>query len=781
MPGRRSRVLVSACSLMLLDSGSALTADPQAPPIDWVSVLESQGELDLAWEHLRAASADTLGPSSTSAGSLQRSVRLLMRRRQYAAAWDTLQHQSQALDPAVRTLLHAVVALRLDQPSAALAHLDAGAAPAALAGFADAERAEALRRLGRWDEARAAATAAAATPLPTEIQRRLRVIEGQASLALGDMARLRGLAPRMGEDSRLDDRTGMLLLQLAQSAWRGGEAAQAQKWLLELLAARPAPAESAFVTLQAAIARGEWIPNPAEILVLARYEDRTQRPEAARRRLQARVDLDALNREDEAEMWVTMAESFRRQGRAADCLALLEAHESRIRSTQSEPEYLRVRGRAVRSLGDEAGIIANYGELARRFPADPNADDALYEVGWRYEIIGDFERAATTFAALQQDFPQSPLTDDAAFRAALCALRAGDFAVALQRFAALESQHPSSVLIPRSLYWRAWIAERRGAVEDARALRLRLQRDHRDSYYAVLAANAMSPVAPHADSVATSLHTAAGERPRAAAGLTIAAKNHRRYTGAIETLRQQGCPAPPADFSAATSFWRFCLDYGLAAEGQWETRRLEQRYAVDAGALLELLATSYARGAHERLVRLSFMLSLLLPDAKFADAIEVLRHPAPLSVMIDAASARHGLSHAVVLGLIRQESAFDARADSRVGARGLMQLMPAVGKRLAARQGTPVAGLDDLYDQAINVELGCLLFAEELQRAQDWLPQALAAYNAGSEPAEKWRRRLRAEEPPELYLDVAEYVETRNYLDRVLGGAAIYRRVYGLQ
>ena len=135
----------------------------------------------------------------------------------------------------------------------------------------------------------------------------------------------------------------------------------------------------------------------------------------------------------------------------------------------------------------------------------------------------------------------------------------------------------------------------------------------------------------------------------------------------------------------------------------------------------------------------------------------------------------------MVLGVIRQESAFDPRADSRAGARGLMQIMPAVGVRLASKRGEKDFATDRLYTTDLNLELGCQLFAEELRRAQGSLPQALAAYNAGSEPAERWRRRLQPEEPPELYLDVAEYLETRNYLDRVLGGAETYRRVYGLQ
>jgi soluble lytic murein transglycosylase len=168
-------------------------------------------------------------------------------------------------------------------------------------------------------------------------------------------------------------------------------------------------------------------------------------------------------------------------------------------------------------------------------------------------------------------------------------------------------------------------------------------------------------------------------------------------------------------------------------------------------------------------------------DASLHDALEVLLYPAPWSATLAEQSSRHRLSHALVLGLVRQESAFDVRADSRAGARGLMQLMPQVGRRLAPRIGQAGFHPDDLYDPQVNVALGCQLLEDELRAAGGKVPQALAAYTAGSDLATRWYSRLRPHDPPEMYLDLVEYQETRTYLQQVLGNAEVYRRIYALQ
>jgi soluble lytic murein transglycosylase len=129
---------------------------------------------------------------------------------------------------------------------------------------------------------------------------------------------------------------------------------------------------------------------------------------------------------------------------------------------------------------------------------------------------------------------------------------------------------------------------------------------------------------------------------------------------------------------------------------------------------------------------------------------------------------------------MRQESAFDPRIDSGAGARGLMQIMPEVGRRLAGPAASATWHADRLYEADVNLELGCTLLAEELNRAGGRLPQALAAYNAGGDLARAWAARLGPQDPPEMYLDVAEYAETRTYLKTVLGNIETYRRLYAL-
>jgi soluble lytic murein transglycosylase len=86
-----------------------------------------------------------------------------------------------------------------------------------------------------------------------------------------------------------------------------------------------------------------------------------------------------------------------------------------------------------------------------------------------------------------------------------------------------------------------------------------------------------------------------------------------------------------------------------------------------------------------------------------------------------------------------------------------------------------------LYAPASNIELGCALLAEELSNApMANVPQRLAAYNAGGDIAQNWRSRLSASDPPEMYVDLVEYAETRSYLKNVLGNVETYRRLYAL-
>ena len=138
------------------------------------------------------------------------------------------------------------------------------------------------------------------------------------------------------------------------------------------------------------------------------------------------------------------------------------------------------------------------------------------------------------------------------------------------------------------------------------------------------------------------------------------------------------------------------------------------------------------------------------------------------------------LEHALVLALIRQESRFDRKARSVAGALGLMQLMPGTARGLARRMGLRGSRARLTADPAHNVALGSRYLGDQIARQGGSYLLALAAYNAGPRNVGRW---IAANGDPrhDPDVDIVDWIEmiplpeTRNYVQRVLEGAQVYR------
>ena len=137
-------------------------------------------------------------------------------------------------------------------------------------------------------------------------------------------------------------------------------------------------------------------------------------------------------------------------------------------------------------------------------------------------------------------------------------------------------------------------------------------------------------------------------------------------------------------------------------------------------------------------------------------------------------SSRNGLDPYFVMALILQESYFNPHAKSRVGATGLMQIMPATGTELG-RQLHPLFNVSRLSEPDTNIEIGTL-HLKHLMAIFSNNPQLVAAsYNAGQGNVLKWRRAAR--KPMDEFLESIPFPETRNYVKRVTLLRSAYARI----
>ena len=139
------------------------------------------------------------------------------------------------------------------------------------------------------------------------------------------------------------------------------------------------------------------------------------------------------------------------------------------------------------------------------------------------------------------------------------------------------------------------------------------------------------------------------------------------------------------------------------------------------------------------------------------------------------------VDRALIFAVMRQESAFNARARSYAGARGLMQLMPATAGYMA---NTRFRGSkrNDLYDPELNMALGqkYLRYLIQHENIEGDLFMLAAAYNGGPGNLAKWKRRVeRRTDDPLLFIESIPSNETRNFIERVLANLWIYRERLG--
>jgi soluble lytic murein transglycosylase len=398
--------------------------------------------------------------------------------------------------------------------------------------------------------------------------------------------------------------------------------------------------------------------------------------------------------------------------------------------------YLRARSlvRAGEVVQGRAVLVA----IGTKYPRDTTpAASALFLLG---DLASDdrADRLARTYyrrSALR--YPTSRFAAAARFRAAMIELLTGDAAMAGREFDELARRYPRSDEAPASVYWagRAWSISGDSVKANAR-WRKATQGDPA-SYYASLAARRLGmPVWTPTQAADTFMSVPDADSVVARAvlltrlGMTDEAR--REYDGLAK--------------SSETSPERM-----LAVANVLRTQGL-------ASQAIQLARKALAKGAPADARTYRLIYPVVHQDALLAEAAE------------------QGLDPSFVAALIRQESMFNPTATSPVGARGLMQVMPDLGGRLASSLGYPVWDPVLLYQPDVSLQLGSF-HLQELAGRYTEQGHILAAYNAGASRVERWVQRTGVDDP-EVFADRIPFVETRGYVRVIHRNQELYRSLY---
>jgi soluble lytic murein transglycosylase-like protein len=168
-----------------------------------------------------------------------------------------------------------------------------------------------------------------------------------------------------------------------------------------------------------------------------------------------------------------------------------------------------------------------------------------------------------------------------------------------------------------------------------------------------------------------------------------------------------------------------------------------------------------------------------VPIRAFPQEFQRTAYPLPYTAQVTTAAEAAGVDWSLLAAVAREESRWNPEAFSAVGARGLLQLMPATAQVVAGRLGVPPPRPMELFDPAISLKLGAAELARLVAVFDGRHAPAIAAYNAGEQQAKLWLEQCGAGCTDELYVVNISFAATRSYTATVLTGASMYRDLYG--
>jgi soluble lytic murein transglycosylase len=443
-------------------------------------------------------------------------------------------------------------------------------------------------------------------------------------------------------------------------------------------------------------------------------------------------------------------------------LTLLAKFKSDDADMNARALYLE--GASHRRLKQLASFVAARDKALKLYPSSPDTEELCNSVASYYDVNYEPQKAREAWKVLVQAFPKGAYAERARWKVAFFDWLDKDYAASARGFRDYVAAHPTPGYASGGMYWLGRSYAQLGRVEEARYLYRRAQALGGDSYYAARARDA---------------EDALKNTGAAAVGQGVPGIDFQALRTLCDGIRFPNVSLRGPDAAGAKILRRAAqlADVGLEDLAIAELRWGGERFSQDRRAFYYGISRISAdRGKYyDSIVAMRTVISdynvRALDD--LPEEVWALLYPTTYSEIVERHARRNGQETALILGLIRQESAFNAAARSRANAQGLMQLLPATALETAASAKITRTRAKNLYDPEVNITLGVVHFSS-LMRRYGKAELVLAGYNAGGSRVVRWLKEFGGDDMAE-YVEQIPFTETRNYVKQVLSNANHYR------
>ncbi len=610
------------------------------------------------------------------------------------------------------------------------------------------ELGEALHAVGRHGEAADQIALVLATKTDQSPSRRLSLMEKRASWLLAE--KKNDLAIKAYEEAySIADRAAVkdrVNLGLGRAVITAGDLRRATKILspLALKAERAGTMSSALRLLKKAGVEPTWdedtLLNRARTLIARRAWS------ASSKALKPLLKSKNIVVREEAH-WLGAQLLFKRRRHYKEAIEALEPIV-RAKGAHAEEAAFLV-ARALSRLDRDPEAIRAYRAFAAKTKLPGKGTEARF-LAARLEFYLGKHRAA--LRAIEQLVGRGKKKNtksgldagrrrDAHFLAGMSALLAGLSSRAVPHLQAASSGTKNAEVLARNRYWFAVARLQAGKKAGADALREICSADA-TSWYARFAERRL------ADS-------GADIGPCQLGSLTARDKNANDKT--LDEL------SPLAAFFARA---------GLFREAASELRRTEKSGTVSASTrdwVVNYIALDAPHYAVRRASR-----GLNWPPSSDDWWRAIAAYPSPFPDLVSEVEAQHRLPGGLIHAIARKESMFDPRAISRVGAMGMMQMMPHTYEKNRKRAELPPLTKGEIPGPERSIRAAGFEFAWLFKRFDGSMPLAIMAYNAGPAAVSRWLDRS-GDLPLDVFAEKAGFAQTRNYVKRVYKNLVRYR------